>query len=185
MYLTLTSLVCFTNVYHLKRFICLDKSVPEGKIAKLDRQAWQLQAQLRESYPCLLLANPKHHDALKILSNSLAANRSQKMSWMTGDLFGEWIRKFGSSLRAQDRKVVLLIDNCPSHPEIKNLTNINLIFLPPNTTSVIQPMDQGEIHAQSLKTHYRRRTVRLRIKSLDENKPLPKITILQAMKNLM
>ena len=74
--------------------------------------------------------------------------RSQRKNWMTGDLFGKWMRKFDSSFRAQDRKVVLLIDNCPVHPEIKNLTNINLIFLPPNMTSVLQPMDQG---------HYQRR----------------------------
>ena len=39
-------------------------------------------------------------------------------------------------------------------------------------------MDHGIIH-------YRRRIVRLCIKALDENEPLPKITILQAMKNLV
>ena len=63
--------------------------------------------------------------------------RSQKKSWMTGDRFGEWIRKLDSSLQVQDRKVVLLMENCPVHLKIKNLTNINLIFLPPNTTSVL------------------------------------------------
>ena len=107
---------------------------------------------------------------------------------MTGDLFGVWIRKLDSSLRVQDRKVVLFIDNCPAHPEIKKLTNINLIFLPPNTTSVLsvlQQMDQGVI--RNLKAHYRRRFVRLCIKSQDENKYLPKITILQEiqMKHLV
>ena len=59
---------------------------------------------------------------------------------MTGDLFGEWLRKLVSSFRAQNSKVVLLNDNCPA---IKNLTNINLTFLPPNTISVLQPMDKG------------------------------------------
>ena len=33
--------------------------------------------------------------------------RSQKKSWMTGDLFGEWVKKLDSSFRAQDRKVLL------------------------------------------------------------------------------
>ena len=109
--------------------------------------------------------------------------RSQKKSWITGDLFGERVRKLDSSFRAQDRKVVLLIGNCPAHPEIKNLTNINLIFLPPNATSVFQTMDQGVI--RSLKAQYQRRIVRLCIKALNEKKPLPNITILQAMKNLV
>ena len=73
--------------------------------------------------------------------------RTQKKSWMTGVLFEEWVRKLDSSFRAKSRKVALLIDNCPRHPEIKNLTNINIIFLPPNTTSVLQPMDQGVVEA--------------------------------------
>ena len=102
---------------------------------------------------------------------------------MTGDFFGEWIRKLDSSFRVQDRKVVLLIGNFPAHPEIKNLTNINLTVLTPNTTSVLQPMDQDVI--RSMKAHYRRRIVCLCIKSFDENKPLPKIIVLQTMKNLV
>ena len=44
-------------------------------------------------------------------------------------------------------------------------------------------MDQGVI--RSLKAHYRRRIVCLCIKSLDENNPLPKITILRTIKNLV
>ena len=44
-------------------------------------------------------------------------------------------------------------------------------------------MDQGVI--QSMKAHYRRRIVRLCIKSLNEDKSLPKITILQSTKNLV
>ena len=44
-------------------------------------------------------------------------------------------------------------------------------------------MDKGVI--RSLKARYRRRIVRLCITSLDKNKPFPKITILQAMKNLV
>ena len=62
---------------------------------------------------------------------------------MTGVLFEEYVRKLDSSFQAQSRKVAVLIDNCPAYPEIKKLTNINLIFQPPNTTSsVLQPVDQ-------------------------------------------
>ena len=61
-------------------------------------------------------------------------------------------------IEAKERKVALIIDNCPVHPEIENLSHVKLIFLPPNTTSVIQPMDQGVI--RSLIAHYRKRLVR-------------------------
>ena len=73
--------------------------------------------------------------------------RAQKKSWMAGVLFEEWVRKLDSSFRPQSKKVALLIDSCPAHPKIKNLMKINLIFLPPNTTSVLQPMDQGVIRS--------------------------------------
>ena len=106
--------------------------------------------------------------------------RAQKKRWMTGVLFEEWVSKLDSCIRAQSRKVVPLIDNCPAHPEIKNLTNINLIFLPPNTMTVLHPMDQGKI--QSWKAHYRKKFC---IKAVQSNKLLPKISILQATKHLV
>ena len=109
--------------------------------------------------------------------------RAHKKSWMAGVLFLEWVWKLDSSFRAESRKVALLIDNCLAHREIKNLININLIFLPPNTMSVIQPKDQGV--TRSLKAHYRKKVVRLCIKAVESNKPLLKISILKAIKHLV
>ena len=45
----------------------------------------------------------------------------------------------------QERKLVMIVDNCPAHAEVSGLKAINLQFLPPNTTSCTQPMDQGVI----------------------------------------
>lgn len=46
-------------------------------------------------------------------------------------------------------KVLLLLDNAPSHPFVHILNNINenfeVLYLPPNVTAIIQPMDQGVI----------------------------------------
>lgn len=54
------------------------------------------------------------------------------------------------------RKVLFLADNCPAHPKvIEGLSNVELFFFPPNTTSKIEPCDVGII--QALKIHYRRR----------------------------
>ena len=94
--------------------------------------------------------------------------RAQKKSWKTGVLFKEWVRKLKSSFRGQSRNAALLIENCLCHPEIKNLANINLIFLPPNTTSVLQSIDQGVI--RSLKAHNRKKVVRLCIKAVESRK---------------
>ena len=56
---------------------------------------------------------------------------------MDGKLFEEWLREL-------DRKFAFVIDNCPAHPCIDNPKAMKLYFLPPNTTSKTQPMDQGE-----------------------------------------
>ena len=108
--------------------------------------------------------------------------KSQKKSWMNSEIFKEWVRKIDRKFRADDRKIALIIDNCPAHPAISNLTNMQLVFLPPNTTSILQPMDQGVI--RSLKAYYRGRVVRLLCRALEKKEPCPKISILQAMKIL-
>lgn len=50
-------------------------------------------------------------------------------------------------MRAEGRHVLLLVDNASSHHETGlYLTHVRVEKLPPNTTSKIQPMDQGIIH---------------------------------------
>jgi hypothetical protein len=57
-------------------------------------------------------------------------------------------------------KILLLLDNCPAHPPPKELETKNVFVkhLPPNCTSVLQPMDMGVLRA--LKCHYKRYFVR-------------------------
>ena len=55
------------------------------------------------------------------------------------------MRDVNKKFQAEGRKVALIIDSCPTHPVIENLSHIKLVFLQPNTTSVSQPMDQDVI----------------------------------------
>ena len=86
------------------------------------------------------------------------------------------------TFRMEGRKIALLIDNGSAHPSVSDLINIQLVLLSPNTTSVLQPMDQGVM--RSLKAHYRGRVIRRLCRALDKTKTLPKVSILQAMKIL-
>merc|ERR1711942_231667 len=54
----------------------------------------------------------------------------------------------------ENTDVILTIDNAGCHPPDLNdlLDYVEVRFLPPNTTAVIQPMDQGVIHV--FKTNY-------------------------------
>lgn len=105
--------------------------------------------------------------------------RSQKKSWMSGELFEEWVRELDRKFSVSKRKIALIVDNCTAHPHVEKLEWVELIFLPPNTTSHTQSMDQGIIRA--LKAKYRSLAVRKLIKALDEKVSIPKFSILAAM----
>ena len=87
------------------------------------------------------------------------------------------------TFQAKERKVALIIDNCPAHSIIENLSHVKLVFLPANTTSVRQPLDQGVIRC--LKAHYRKRLEMLILSSLDFDKSLPKVSLLTALQLLV
>ena len=82
----------------------------------------------------------------------------------------------------EKKKVALIIDNCPANPTINNLKSIELIFLPPNTTSKPQLMDQGVIC--SLKAYYKALALQRLVVAIDKGKDLPNFSILDAMKML-
>ncbi|GFV26021.1 tigger transposable element-derived protein 7 [Trichonephila clavipes] len=82
-------------------------------------------------------------------------------------LFKEWfhdqfvpaVKKFNKENDLPQR-AILLIDNAPSHPGTEELSSgeIKAIFLPPNVTPLLQPMDQGVL--QKLKQIYRKQFLR-------------------------
>ncbi len=57
-------------------------------------------------------------------------------------------------MRHQNRQVILFVGNALSHPPT-DLSRVKVVFFPPNTASVLQPLDQGIIGA--MKLHYRKR----------------------------
>ena len=59
------------------------------------------------------------------------------------EIFSDHARSLDAKFHVEGRKV----DNCPAHPNVDNLQAIELVFLPPNTTSKTQPMVQGVIRA--------------------------------------
>lgn len=74
--------------------------------------------------------------------------RANSKAWMTGILFQEWLLTLDKHMAKLNRKILMVLDNAPSHV-VKDLQlkSIEICFLPPNATSTIQPMDQGIIAA--------------------------------------
>ncbi|XP_045167549.2 tigger transposable element-derived protein 4-like [Mercenaria mercenaria] len=106
---------------------------------------------------------------------------SNAKAWMTSEIFIAWLKDLDAALNKRRRNIALVVDNCPAHPNFKKLEHIELVFLPPNTTSKTQPMDQGVI--QNLKVHYRKRVVISQVAAI-ENKEEFTINVLDALRFL-
>lgn len=113
--------------------------------------------------------------------NTIVDYHNNSSAWMNAKIFEGWLRKFDAILRGQKRKAVLFCDNASSHDvagaervnmhglEAIQLSNLSIVFLPANTTSVIQPLDQGIIAA--LKVGYKRRLLEWNIAEIEASPP--------------
>ena len=94
----------------------------------------------------------------------------------------EFLNYLNNKMKRQNRNIILLLDNCPSHPDIK-LSNIKLVFLPKNTTSELQPLDMGVI--AWLKSYYKR-LLMTQLRAMKDSKDFvnwSKVTIYAAVVN--
>ncbi|KAL1457150.1 hypothetical protein WDU94_001811 [Cyamophila willieti] len=104
--------------------------------------------------------------------------RANKKAWMTTELFNEWLSSINTDMKKKNRHILLFMDNCTVHNNAPILSNITIHFFPPNTTSKLQPLDQGIIH--NFKTFYRKEVVKIVLDALDKEEPV-NISVLSAM----
>ncbi|XP_061444367.1 tigger transposable element-derived protein 1-like [Rhineura floridana] len=99
--------------------------------------------------------------------------RSNRNTWVTAAIFEEWFDTcFIPEVKAycKDNNIpfkILLLVNAPGHPRTLDELNPNIRveFLPPNTTSILQPMDQCVI--ATFKLNYLKRTFSKCIAAID------------------
>ena len=85
------------------------------------------------------------------------------------------MKELDQKFSAQDREISLIVDSCAAHPIVDGLKTIELIVLPPNATSKLQPMDQGVI--RSLKVFYPHSIIKRYITSIDGGRSPTKVNI--------
>jgi len=80
--------------------------------------------------------------------------RSNKKGWITRKVFQDWFTscfcpavKEYCQAKNLENKALLVLDDAPGHPtKLDDLTdNLEVACMPPNTTSLIQRMDQRVI----------------------------------------
>jgi hypothetical protein len=110
---------------------------------------------------------------------------SSASAWMTSVIFLRYLLIMNVIFKAQNRCVAVILDNCSCHKIDETvLSNIELFFLPPNTTAIGQPLDAGLLHLFSFvltptgiiecsKREYRARFIKMKLdfvyKSIGKN----------------
>ena len=104
---------------------------------------------------------------------------ANKKAWMVNGILDEFLKSLNRRMARDNRHILMLMDNAPSHIIPETLTHIRCEFLPPNTTSHLQPMDAGIISA--FKAHYRRYLCRFHVDAIDAGHT-PKVEVSDAIR---
>ena len=131
-----------------------------------------------DKLPLLVIGKSKNPRCFKHVKSLPTEYLANKKAWMTSEIFIDWLHKVDKKMTKRKKKIVMIVDNCPAHPNVPGLKSVNLVFLPPNSTSITQPMDQGVI--KNLKVHYRKLIIQKKIRAIDSKTDLV-ITVLDAL----
>ena len=115
----------------------------------------------------------------------LVSYYSQAKAWMNTSIFDNWfnsefvplVREYLRSI-GREEKAVVVLDNAPAHMKFQKEGSVHVgpdykiwcVFLPPNTTSIIQPMDQAVL--DTLKRYYRKKLMRTALNELNEKRSM-------------
>jgi len=116
--------------------------------------------------PLMIIGKSKTPRCFKNINLPRMHYRSSKNAWQTRSLFKEWffdtyvpsVKEYLLS-KGLPPKALLLLDNATAHSSANELKtedgNISVYFFPPNTTALLQPLDQNII--KTIKQSYRKK----------------------------
>ncbi|KAG0422018.1 Tigger transposable element-derived protein 4 [Dictyocoela muelleri] len=132
-----------------RTYIFKKDDIANGKFSKERVSILFAVSKAGEKLTPLLIAkskSPRCFKNIKIDNHPVIYEHNLK-SWMTMNIFIRLLEKINSYIKKQKRKILMLIDNAPVHPKDLELSNIELFYFLPNTTSLVQPLDQEILKA--------------------------------------
>ncbi|XP_039602214.1 tigger transposable element-derived protein 4-like [Polypterus senegalus] len=132
-----------------------------------------------EKLPALFIGKSLKPRCFKNVKSLPVHYEANKKAWMTSQLFSKWQRKVDAAMVRKKRKIILFINNCTAHNHITVMKGVTIKFLPPNTTSKLQPLDQGIIN--NFKLRYRKLVVRKLLRDIEDERLLG-TDLLEAMR---
>ncbi|CAF1057970.1 unnamed protein product [Brachionus calyciflorus] len=114
-----------------------------GKANKERVTVFVASSMMGEKLPLAIIGKsekPRNFNSIERLNFSYFFNSN---AWMTSEVFLKILNDMNKKMAFQKRFILLFVDNCWSHPDNLKFSNVKVLFLPPNTTSVTQPMDAG------------------------------------------
>ncbi|XP_071513406.1 uncharacterized protein [Panulirus ornatus] len=134
-----------------------------------------------EKLPLLVIGQMKDPKASRNVETLPLPYEANDSAMMTSTIFEGWVRQLDEQYQNLNRNIVVLVDTCSAHPNLESLSNVQLTFLPPDTTSKLQPVEQGVI--QNLKTFYRRSVLERLIECRERGREYD-VTLLEALELL-
>ena len=92
---------------------------------------------------------------------------ASKNAWMTGEIHHKIMTKLNNEMRLSNRHILYVCDNASSH-QVREYSHIKFLMLPPNATSIMQPLDQGII--LSAKRRYKKKLAERYLACVENNK---------------
>ena len=92
---------------------------------------------------------------------------ASKNAWMTGEIHHKIMSKLNNEMRLSNRHILYVCDNASSH-QVREYSHIKFLMLPPNATSIMQPLDQGII--LSAKRRYKKKLAERYLACVENNK---------------
>jgi transposase-like protein len=125
------------DVYNADETALFYRCLPNKTYTLKGENASRNKKESKDRLTVLVAANMSGTDKLKPLIIGKSANprcfrgvhvplsyKSSAIARMTGDLWTWWVRTLDATMRLKKRRILLIIDNCPAHPVIENLTNL-------------------------------------------------------------